>query len=151
MPNWIVLTADDLNDAKVAAQVDAYRTAALASGQTDVAPRAIQTVVDRIRRKIGSHPSNGVDANPAAIPRGLRDMAVAMILAEMGNRLSFDLTDYEKSQLATFNADLNRIANGQEKVDAPDNPIAAPVEGAPMIETVRHGNHGNDRESLRGL
>lgn len=138
MSNWITITPDDLPVAKVGALANALRTAALAPGQGDPAPVVIQTVVDRIRRKIGSHAQNRVDVDPAKIPSGLKGMAVAFVLAELKSRLEIALTDYEQSQISTYNADLNRIASGEDTVEQPDNPVDAPVQSAvaaPRITT----------------
>jgi phage gp36-like protein len=44
---------------------------------------------------------------------------------------------------------LRDVAQGLMKVAPPDT--YAPVQSAPIVQTIQHGNHGNDRESLKGL
>ena len=52
MPNWITLTLADLNDYKVGELVEALRTEALASGQSDPMPRFLTAVTDEVRAAI---------------------------------------------------------------------------------------------------
>jgi len=128
MPNWISITVTDLNDAKVAALVDALRTAALAEGQTDPTRRITQEVVDYIRRKIASCAKNLLDADTAAIPAGLKAMCVDLVLARMKGRLEIELTQDERDRITRHESDLNRIAACTDVVEQPDNAIAAPVQ-----------------------
>jgi hypothetical protein len=140
MPNWIPITVADLQDSKVAALLTALTGAALAPGQTDTAPRIIQAVVDRMRRKIASCPRNQLDANPAAIPRGLKTMAVDLILADLKGRLEEPLTQDEQRAIERHTSDLNRIAECKDVVEQPDNAIDAPVQedsGTPTISVGR--------------
>jgi hypothetical protein len=58
MPRWVTITTDDLNDTKVAALVDALRTAALAVGQDDPVDEIIADVISRIRAEVASCSQN---------------------------------------------------------------------------------------------
>jgi hypothetical protein len=140
MSRWISITVEDLNDAKIALLVDALRTKALADDQTDPTPRVTQSVIDLIRRKIASCRTNQVDVDETKIPRGLKTMAVDLIIAELKGRLEEDLTKDETEAIARHVADLNRIANCQDVVEQPDDAIDAPVEatsGRPSISIGR--------------
>lgn len=151
MSRWISITVEDLEDAKVAAMVDALRTAALQSGQTDPAPRRIQTVVDNIRRKIASCPQNQLDADTTTIPASLLDMAVDLILADLKGRLEIELTQDERDALARHTRDLDRIASCQDSVEQPDDAIDAEVQstaGTPSVTTDRHLDRRARRSGL---
>ncbi len=135
--NWVSITVADLNDAKVEKLVTALRTKALGTGQTDPTPRLTQDVVDLIRRKIASCQKNRVDASETTIPRGLKRMAVDLVLAELKGRLEIELTSDEKDRISRHETDLNRIASCTDVVEQPDNAIAAPVQspsGTPSMK-----------------
>lgn len=139
MSQWISITIADLNNAKIAALVDALRTAALAAGESERSAEIIQRVVDRVRRKIASCRQNRLDADLATIPQGLKDDVIKLIIADLKNALEEDLTSAETSELSRINSDLNRIASCQDVVEQPDDAIDAPVQstaGTPSVGDV---------------
>lgn len=139
MSQWISITIDNLNNAKVAALVDSLRTAALADGETERSAEIIQKVVDRVRRKIASCRQNRLDADVTTIPQGLKDDVIKLILADLKNALEEEQTPFETNELARIDRDLNRIASCQDVVEQPDNPIDAPVQstaGTPSVGDV---------------
>jgi hypothetical protein len=130
MSNWISITKDTLYDAKVAALIDACDTAAVAVSQqsTGRAAGLIQGVVDHVRRKVASCRFNNLDADVTTVPQGLRDVAVDIIIARLKTALELELTQDERENIARRERDLNRVADGTDVVDQPDNPIPAPME-----------------------
>jgi phage gp36-like protein len=122
MSNWTTITSDDLNDTKVAAMVNALRTSALASGQTDPSPRIIQEVVSRIRAEIKGCYKNKLDEDQAKIPNSLKDLACRMVLRLLKNRLELPLTDDEKDDRRSDEKFLERIARCEVPITTPDNP-----------------------------
>lgn len=150
MPNWIPITVADLNDAKVSKLVDALRTKALAVGQTDPTPRLTQAVVDRIRRKIASCRNNQLDLDETKIPRGLKEMATALILTELKGRLEIQLTEDERNALNRHGRDLDRIAGCEDVVEQPDSPIEAPVQSTAGTPTITEGRR-EARNARNGL
>jgi len=151
MPNWIQISADDLEAKKVAALVSALRTAALGAGQEDPTDTIIAAVVDRIRRKIASCAANRLDAEELAIPRGLKTMAVDMVLAEMKNRLEIELTADERARLDVHEADLNRIAACKELVEQPDDIADTSVQGATGTPSFAGRERAYGRDAEEGL
>jgi len=121
MSNWIPITIDDLNDAKVSALVDAARSAALAEGQTDPAPRVIARVVSRIRAEIKGCATNKLDSDPTTIPEDLSDLAARMIVRRLQGRLNISLSDDEKTEQKDDLRYLERIAACSVPIAAPDN------------------------------
>lgn len=128
MPLWIPITVGTLNEAKVAALITAASSAAKATGQADRAAGIIQGVVDEIRLKIASCPRNSVDSDLTTIPKGLRDLAVDIIIARLKNAIEEELTDYEVAGLGRHERRLNRIADCKELVDLPDDPVDPDVD-----------------------
>jgi hypothetical protein len=128
LSNWIAITTATLYEAKVAALIDAASTAAKGDGQPDRAAGIIQGVVDEIRRKVASCATNRVDSDLTKIPKGLRDMAVDMIIARLKKAINRDLSEDERRDLMRHENNLNRIAECRDVVDQPDDAVAPEVE-----------------------
>jgi len=151
MGNWITITDADLVDHKVAALVNALKTAALADEQGDPTPGLLQAVVDRVRRKVASCPSNRLDADPAKVPAGLKTLTLDLLVFALKNRLEMELSDAEKEQLRTHERDLSAIAACREAVEQPDAPVSAPVEGAGAVDLVHATQLQAGRKQTAGL
>lgn len=137
MANWIPITVDTLNEAKVAALVQACSESALATGQPDRAAGIIQGVVNEVRNAVATCKTNQVDSDPTTIPASQRDLAVDLIIARLKNAVELELTDDERSNLTWRRNQLKAIAACELVVDQPDNPIEPPVQGGPATELVR--------------
>lgn len=137
MPNWISITVETLNEAKLAALISACSTIAKAEDQPDRASGLIQGVVDEIRRKVASNALNRVDTDLTKIPKGLRDLAVDLIIARLKLAIEEPLLDDERAALTRHERTLNRIAEGRDVIDQPDEPVA------PQVETASGGDWGS--------
>lgn len=140
MPNWIAITIATLKEAKVAALIEACDEAALGSGQDNRATGLIQGVVDEVRRKVASCANNQVDADPTKIPKGLRDIAVDMIIARLKGAIEQDLSEDERNQLSRHERSLNRVAECKDVVDQPDDAVEPEVSsgGAAKLLNTDH-------------
>jgi hypothetical protein len=127
--SWISITVDTLNEAKVAALIDAASTAALADGQADRAAGLIQGIVNEIRNAVATCRTNQVDEDLTTIPESLRDLAVDLIIARLKTAVETDLTQDERDNVAERRRQLRDIAACKLVVDQPADPIAAPVQG----------------------
>ena len=112
-----------LYEAKVAVLVDAADAVALKNGQANRSAGIIQAVVNDIRRKIASCKRNRLDVDTTAIPDGLKNVAVDMIIARLKIAIEQELSQDERNQLAVHERNLNRIASGDDVVEQPDNPL----------------------------
>jgi hypothetical protein len=130
MPNWIELSVEDLNAYQVAELVTALREEALAEGQGDPFDEIFPDVASHIRRKIAAGGFT-LDRNQAKIPKGLKAIACRRVVAAMKGRLGQALSKDESRDLTADEADLNRIADGKDPVDAPDNPDTTGAEIPP--------------------
>lgn len=151
MSNWIAITVDTLNEAKIAPLITAASSAAKAVGQVDRAAGLIQGVVNEIRRKVGSCSANQLDSDTTKIPASLRDMAVDMIIARLKFALNRDPSPGELEQLRRHATNLDRIAEGKDAVEEPDDPIAAPVQGGGSVEIVTPPTRDVTRTTMGGL
>jgi len=137
---WIALTINDLNNAKVAALVNALRTAARAPGQADPSTDIIATVTARIRGEVAGCASNVLDADTTKIPASLRSLAARMAVREMQSRLQLELNETERDEMRADERLLERINSCKVPVEAADNPITSPepyqsTTGTPRIVT----------------
>ena len=142
MSQWIAITLDTLHESKVAGLIDACDSQALAAGQANRSAGIIQGVVDHVRRKVASCRTNQLDADLTTIPKGLRDIAVDLIIARLKTALEMDLSQDERENLARRERDLNRVADGTDVVDQPDNAIDAPME--PTVPPPSFGGRHRD-------
>src|SRR4051812_2147860 len=110
MSRWVTITVDDLNDAKVAALIDACRTAALGAGRTDPMPRIIADVTTEIRLAVASCRTNRLDADDTTVPGNLKRLGCRMIVREMMSRLQQALSDDEQRERDNDRDDLGRVS-----------------------------------------
>ena len=152
MSKWISITLANLYDAKICALLDACDTVALANGQTARSPGIIQGVVDDIRRKIASCRRNQLDVNVTAIPSGLKNLAVDLIIAKLKKAIEQDLTEDERRELSVNERNLNRIAEGLDVVEQPDNALPSYNEMQSSVGTTfQSGCRKATREKMDGL
>lgn len=123
MPNWIAITKADLYNTKAARLIDKINSLQLGDGQNDRSTGIIADVTAEIRRRISR--CNVLDQDVSKIPAGLKPLAIDLIIIRLKNAVEADLTDAEKMTMSQRNRELDRIADGTDLVDAPDNPIPA--------------------------
>jgi phage gp36-like protein len=152
MPRWTAITIDDLNDTKLAALVDALRTAALAGGQDDPSDEIIRNVVARIRAEISGCKTNVLDIDPTKIPNDLKSLACRMIIREMQSRLQEPLNEDERQEKRDDLEYLRRIAKCEVPVAVPDDPETTPeVQQGGGVEVVTKSTILTTREQMSGL
>ena len=125
MPAWITIALNDLNDARVAELIEAFRTEELAAGQTDPMPRIIATVAAELRDCI-AFGGRTLSATADSIPAGLKDLAVGKIVRALKTRLLQAFTDDERTAEALYQKRLENLRDGNWPVDAPEDPIDQP-------------------------
>lgn len=131
MPNWITITAADLNDHKIAELVAALRSEELGPGQTDPLSRMIVEVTDELRNAIAFSGKYQLDATTTTIPKGLKEIATKKIVRLMKGRLELPLSDDEDKDHAVYESRLKALVEARWPVDDPDTPIAnAAVQAA---------------------
>ena len=123
MSNWIAITIQDLYNSKVAPLIDAANAVSLGAGQADRTTGVINDVTLEIRRKVAK--CNQLDQDVTKIPGGLKPLAVDIIFCRLKVALEMDLSEAERESLKARQRELDRIADGKDLVDPPDNPIAA--------------------------
>lgn len=152
MPAWITITSSDLNDYLVGAQVNALKTAALASGQTDPFPRVMADIVERARREIQACPTNKLSATASTIPPELKSQACYLIIEAMQARLpGLKLTEEQRTLISDAKDYLKRIAKCEIPITEPPDPLADQVQRQGDIELVTKPTRKATRDKLAGL
>lgn len=152
MANWFTISAGDLNDRKVAELVTALREEALAVGQTDPMPRIIADVTNEIRDAIGFSGRYTLDANPAALPNGLKEIAVKKVVRDMKGRLQQALDKDEETDAEIYEARLKALVKGEWPVGDPDTPLSpAPVQTASASPRIKTKVRAFSRDNQEGV
>ena len=138
MSKWITITIDTLYEAKLSVVIDLCDQL-MVKHEAGRAAGIIAGVVMEVRTAVATCTKNKVDADPNTIPGNLRDLAVDLIVARLKGAIENDLTEDERSNLKWRRDQLEQVAACKLKVDAPDNPIAPLVEGAPGVTLIRPG------------
>lgn len=152
MPNWIPITIETLYEAKVAALIDACDSAALGSGQANRAAGIIQGVVEEVRNSVSKCPNNQVDADTTTIPKGLRNLAVTLIIASLKNSIEQPLTDDEARDVKYRRDQLSEIEVCKgPSIDQPDTPVAPDVQQSGASTIIHQNSRPITGDSLRSL
>jgi hypothetical protein len=146
MSKWIPITIATLYEAKVAKLIDAADSRALKAGQPNRSAGIIQGVVDHVRRKVASWQRNQLNSDTTTIPQGLRDITVDLIIARLKTALEQELNQDERENIARRERDLNRVAEGKDVVDQPDNAVVAPME--PLVPPPAFGPRPHRRNTF---
>ena len=149
MSNWISITKQALYDSKAAAFIDAADSVQLGAGQAGRSTGVIADVVAEIRRKVAR--CNALDQDATKIPEGLKTLAADLIVARLKIALEQELTDDEKQGLDRHERELNRIADGKDLVDPPDNPMPAGMSQAQVSAQYEAGRRKFTDHKLSGL
>ena len=149
MSNWIVITKADLYNSKAAALIDAADSVSLSGAQTDRSMGVTADVTLEIRRRVSK--CNQLDANLAAIPGGLKPLAVDIIYCRLKLALEQALSQDERDTLKRRERELDRIADGSDPVEAPDKPIVAQVNIAGGGITAKADDRRATHHKLGGL
>lgn len=151
MPNWISITTDTLNEASIAALIEACSSAAKATGQDDRAPGLIQGRVDEIRAAVVSNPANQWDSDETTIPKSLKRIATTLIVADLKKAIGNALTEDERIEVASAERKLRDVSAGKLVVEQPDTAAEPTVQGGPQVELISSRTRVASREGMSSL
>ena len=150
MSAWVVITADHLNDYLVAAQMNALRTSALASGQADPFASVMQDRCNYIRNRISRRIQ--ISATAYAVPPELKTQACLLIIESMQARLPvLKLSDDQKNLIKQAYSDLDMAATDDFPISVPDDPINPVVQSGNAVEIVVKPTRRMTRAKMEGL
>lgn len=152
MPTWIVITAANLGDYSVGAKVNALRTAALSSGQTDPFTRVMPDVVATVRTMIASASGNVLSGTANSIPPETKTYVCWLVIEAMQTRLpGLKLMDEERRMIDRAWQYFRDVAKGDIQVSAPDDPETPAVQSGPAISVVSSPDRLFTRNTLSSL
>lgn len=149
---WIELTETHLKEALSGPEVEAFRTAALADGQSDPVPGLIEAVVRQIRSRVAACKSNTMGAG-LTIPDETLNSAKAMLAWEMLTRLPgndpslYETREKRKNDALKY---LDSIAKCDAVIEQPATP-SEEVIATPRFEQVSGNPRQATRRKLSGL
>ena len=138
MSNWITISTKDLYNSAAAPYVDRADTQLLGQGQIKRSDQIIADVTAEVRRKVSK--VNSLDVDVTKIPAGLKTLAVDLIIARLKKAIGIVLSEGEMADLAAHTKTLDRIADGKDNVDLPDNPIPTSVTMQGGSQVAHHAN-----------
>ena len=144
---WIVLTEDHVKACLSGVELAAWRKAALAPGQTDPVPDALNRVTNEIRGYIRASLVGNLDAGNS-IPDELLETAMALVIAQLSTRLPIVLTDDRKAARDAAKDQLKDVAARRFRLA--DSPTPAQDQPGGVELASGEGNHPNST-SLNGL
>jgi hypothetical protein len=149
---WIVIAAADLNDYSVGAKVNALRTAALSSGQTDPFLRVMPDVVATVRNLIASHSANQLSSTPNAVPPEAKMHVCWLIIEALQVRLTgLALKEDERKIIDRAWQYFRDVSKGIISVSTPADAMAAEVQAPGAISVVSAPDRVFSRSTLSGL
>ncbi len=148
MPNWTAISTDDLKAVVSGVIIDTAN--ASFTGLNDPVSECIADAVSAVRGAIST--GNVLDRDTTKVPNSLRALTSRMAAFALMERVQIDLSADQRTTRVGDQSRLNRITDNKLRFEQADNPAgSAEMQPGSGIETVQHGNHGNDREALRGL
>lgn len=149
---WIIVSAGDLEDYLVAAQLSALRSAALGDSQGDPFDKVMPDVAAEIRRMVESCSRNVLSATANAIPPELKKAACYLIIEALQVRIpSLKLSGDQKEQIKKAEEKLVRIAECKEVVTTPLDPEAHQAQQSGGITLANSTCREATREKMSGI
>lgn len=149
MSNWISITKADLYNSKVSALIDAADSVMLGDNQSDRTSGVIADVILEIRRRVSK--CHQLDVDASKIPAGLKPLAVDIIFCRLKIALEMQLSQDERDALSRRQSELDRIADGKDPVETPDNPIPSAVNTAGAGVSSQAAPRRGKRKQMEGL
>ena len=130
--SWISLTADSVATRLAGPELDAVRSAALATGQADPLPEIVAAVVEEVRGYVAACPRNRLGAT-GTLPKALEASALALCRGRLLSRLPVPSLDTEARRREVEDAQklLRDVAAGRFYVDQPASDVAPDTAYSP--------------------
>ena len=155
---WIVITVSDLYPFLVAPQLNALRTVALATGQSDPFDDLLPIQAGRVRDYIVSNPRNQLSATANSVPPGTCQWCLCWLMIEaLQVRIpSLKLTEDQKKEIQNAKTELEKIrwaaSSSQFLIPQPTDPVGDPPQAfGPAAFVVSSSERLATRETLNGL
>ena len=145
---WRELTEADVQGVLNAAEVAAYKRAAIASGQNPLTD-AVRVVVNQCRGDIADNPENRL-AEGLTLPERVHLAALHLIRMEMLTRLNIEASSDRAKAATTATRYFERVARGEVKIEQPDGAVEDGGSN-PKIKVLSDHERQATRKKLSGL
>lgn len=151
MAAWTVILPADLNRFMVGAQVNALRSAALASGQADPASDTIRDKANYVRARIGGRVR--LSATALSVPPELIEHVCMLVLETLSGRLpGLALSQDQVSRITRIYRDLDIAGKDEFPVTKADDPETMDADSSTgSIKIVTTGTAANSRTKMNGI
>jgi hypothetical protein len=130
---WIEITEDDVITRLAGAELTAYQTAALGTGQTDPLPDIITGVVREVRSRVAACRANTLGSG-ATIPDEVLHHALALIRYRLITRLPVGVKEERRKEYEDALAALRDVASCRVTIEQPAT-ASAEVVSSPTPRT----------------
>lgn len=149
---WRTVTESDLLQKFSGDELEALRSAGLASGQADPIAGNIRQLVDFVRGYISTHPSNRLGPD-GTLPERLILPAIDYLVVDVSSRVAgmlIDLNDTRKGAKADAVRLFERVSVGLFRVE---DATEFAADSAPVVAVEQAGGSPNNvsRDTLAGL
>jgi hypothetical protein len=146
--SWRAITEADVLGVLNSAEINAYQTAVIGTGQDPLAD-CTATVVNQCRGYIADNPNNAL-ATGLTLPERVHLSALHLIRVEMLTRLDLEVSKDRESAKRDAIRFFERVSDGKVAIEAPDGTIDQGSTPA-TIETISNNERQATREKLAGL
>lgn len=147
---WVVIAATDLQRYLVAPQLNAIRTAALASGQTDPFTETMHDRANYVRNRIAGRVQ--ISATAYAVPPELVNQTALLIIEAMQGRLPMlQLSEDQRRMISRAYQDLDIAGTADFPISEADDAAPADVQPAGGMSIVAKPSRTWSRESMSGI
>lgn len=156
MPAWVSITIGDVRAEAAASRIEGSVSTDIAEIETHFETLRAGIVAE-IRAKIGTHPTNALDADTDTVPPEWKGFACLRILSRMLSRLgqgeesSFRLTEDQRRELERRLDDLDRVAEGKLAVTQPSTAGTSEIGSLAAGVAIGGRTRRYSRDALEGL
>jgi Protein of unknown function (DUF1320) len=149
--SWIILTETDIATGITGPELNAVKTAALKSGQTDPVPDTISQVVLEVRGRVAACSQNKLGSG-TTIPDELKASAIDIMVYRLCKRLpgAVVLTPQRDKANDTALALLRDVARCEFRIEQPAS-VTSQVIAGPAVQQVSGSARSATRDTMRGL
>ena len=151
MSRWAIIDDAAVKTGKNSAVLSAVRAKAVSNGDADPLPEYIADTVATLRSAVSV--ANQLDADATKIPKGLKGLALRMILRRCYSYLELPLSTDDSKQADEDKSYLIRIIDARLKFEMPDNAdgSAEMQENGMKVEAVNVPARRTGRDRNNGL
>ncbi|MBN1671206.1 MAG: hypothetical protein JXR37_09250 [Kiritimatiellae bacterium] len=148
--SWLAITEELLKKHFSSTELETYRAAAVADGETDPIAQVISNITNRVRASVASCPQNVVDSDSTTIPDELLGAACDLIAWEIMKRPGGVMMDPEGARELAYKEALKLLTRVEDCRFRIENPVTGDASGV-AVQEVNSETRTATRSSMDGL